>query len=180
MTEVKQKQTLPEFVVIITMLILFYFMFGNTIMRMFNTHKDKQIPCVNNQRQIVANIMMYADDHEGKLPESKTMWSDIKIDSKKLICSMDKTLNNGYLYNQRLSGINIKGVEEPETIFVTVDGSNNNNDNIYYSPADVQYRHSGQRAIVSYADGHVWMVEKTSANLPWDLPVKIKKEKQNP
>ena len=180
MTEIKQKQkqAIPEIVVIITMLLLFYFMFGNTIMKIFYTHKDKQIPCANNQRQIAASLMMYADDHEGILPESKTIWTNINIKSKYLKCNMAKLLSNGYLFNKKLSGINIKKVNEPETIFMTVDGISIQNDNIYYSQKDIQYRHS-ERVIASFADGHVEItISKTNAKLPWDLPVKIVGEKE--
>jgi prepilin-type processing-associated H-X9-DG protein len=40
----------------------------------------------------------------------------------------------------------------------------------------VQYRHY-DKAIASFADGHVSPVNKTDAKLPWDLPVKMVVEK---
>ncbi|MEI6520754.1 MAG: hypothetical protein WCO98_12065 [bacterium] len=82
----------------------------------------------------------------------------------------------GYLYNNKIAGVNITKIDDPTAIFATVDGETIYNGNIYYSASDVQYRHS-DNAMASFVDGHVAPISKTTAKLPWDLPVKMVVEK---
>lgn len=178
MTEIKQKPNIIfyEIVGIIIMLIIGWFIFGTTIIQFFGTHKDKQIICVNNQREIAISLQMFTDDHNGIYPESSSIWTDIKIDSDILICDKAKDLKNGYLYNNNLSGIMVKKIADPTEKLLTVDGENKLTEqrayyNVYYTPTDVRYRHGGQ-VIASYVDGHVEVVNKITEPESWDKPAK--------
>ncbi len=135
-----------------------------------------QLTCPNNQRQLAASLLMYAQDHDNKFPLTTTIWGDIKADSDILICpTTGKRLPNAYLYNKKLSGLNYDEIYDPAKIFATVDGETIYNSNTYYSKADVQYRHFDS-AIASFIDGHVESFKKNDAKLPWDLPVKMVEE----
>jgi hypothetical protein len=136
----------------------------------------RQTTCTSNHRQVAASLQMYAQDHKDMLPYTTTIWSDIHADPGVLVCPKAKRLTIGYLYNNKISGINVSKIAKPDTIFMTVDGKNDYGGNIYYSPANVQYRHDDY-TVASFADGHITGFNKTAANLPWDLPVKMVVEK---
>ncbi|MEI6520760.1 MAG: hypothetical protein WCO98_12095, partial [bacterium] len=102
-----------------------------------------------------------------------------------LICPNAKELKRGYLFNNNLSGINIKKITHPEKKMLTIDGNNfltpnRKYENIYYSPTDVQYRHfdkvkNQNYAIASFADGHIESVNKVTEPESWDKPIIEKK-----
>ncbi|HEX2952235.1 MAG TPA: DUF1559 domain-containing protein, partial [Armatimonadota bacterium] len=41
--------------------------------------KARQTQCMNNQKQIVTAIMMYAQEHDEKVPAEQTFWTDIDV-----------------------------------------------------------------------------------------------------
>ncbi len=123
--------------------------------------KARQTTCTSNQRQIVASMQMYAQDHEEILPGTATIWSDIKVDPGVLICpTKGKSIPNGYVYNNNQSGAALGAMKDPTTEFLIADGTANSifNTNIAYGGDDIDMRHSNQ-AIFSYADGHVAAVK---------------------
>ncbi|MEI6520752.1 MAG: hypothetical protein WCO98_12055 [bacterium] len=133
--------------------------------------------CVGHQKQIAAAIQMYMQDHYEILPLSNNIWVNINADPYVLTCpTAGKKIQNAYLYNNKLSGVNVGKMVDPTAIFLTVDGETIYNGNIYYSQADIRYRHSNS-ANASFADGHAGSISKTAAKLPWDLPVKMVVEK---
>jgi prepilin-type N-terminal cleavage/methylation domain-containing protein/prepilin-type processing-associated H-X9-DG protein len=115
--------------------------------------KARQTTCSSNQRQLVAAVQMYAQDHEETLPGSSTIWSDIKVDPGVLICpTAGKSMPVGYLYNTKIcADKSIGDVKDPDgmndiaAVYVTGDGE---------SSGAVAYRHSG-RVVASFLDGHV-------------------------
>jgi type II secretory pathway pseudopilin PulG len=136
--------------------------------------KARQTICVSNQRQIAIAVLMYAQDNKECLPKSSHIWTDINvnIDPEVLKCQTDKENDNGYVYNNKLSGVALGYISDPSAAFLTADGKtvkskNRTLDNIYYSPADIQYRHI-TKAVESFVDGHVEMVEKITEPESWD------------
>ncbi len=119
--------------------------------------KARQTTCTSNQRQIVASMQMFAQDHEETLPVTTSVWKDIAVDPGVLVCpSKGKSTPIGYDYNSFNSGASIGTFKDPTTEWLTCDGNVNTtlNANIAAVGSDIDMRHSGQ-AIISYADGHV-------------------------
>jgi prepilin-type N-terminal cleavage/methylation domain-containing protein/prepilin-type processing-associated H-X9-DG protein len=122
--------------------------------------KARQTTCSSNQRQIVASMQMYAQDHEETLPVTTSVWSDIDVDNAVLQCpSKGKNTPIGYSYNSFNGGVSIGTFNDPTAEWLTCDGNVNAtlNSNIAVIANDIDLRHSGQ-AIMSYVDGHVGQI----------------------
>ena len=48
--------------------------------------KARQTTCMNNQRQIIMSLSMYAQDHEETFPSASSVWRDINITTDSLYC----------------------------------------------------------------------------------------------
>ncbi len=121
--------------------------------------KARQTTCTSNQKQIAATILMYAQDHEESLPNSSTVWNDLKIDADALKCpTKGKKIINAYGYSNVVAGKSIGSMDDPTSVPLTSDTSNTLT-NVLRSGGDIDRPHSG-KAIASYMDGHV-----TSADL---------------
>ncbi len=128
--------------------------------------KARQTTCTSNQRQIVASIQMFAQDHEESLPDCASVWTGIKVDPGVLVCpTLGKSTPNGYVYNSKYADTSVGTMTDPTTCFVIADGAQVARtadplvDTLYpsiaYESMDVNFtRHSG-KTIVGYADGHV-------------------------
>ncbi len=114
--------------------------------------KARQSTCSSNQRQIVAAVQMYCQDHEETLPATSSVWNDINVDQKVLTCPSLSGNQKGYLYNQDCGSASIGSFVSPDQIMVTADSKDGKT---------VDPRHSGKH-IVSYLDGHV-----ATATLPF-------------
>ncbi len=121
--------------------------------------KARQTTCTSNQRQIMASVQMYAQDHDESFPRSDTFWSDLKVDPGVLKCpSADKTNPVSYAFMYGLAETSIGSMSDPTTVPVTCDAQGAVFTNMIVDPAEAQMRHSSQ-CIVSYADGHVGSVK---------------------
>ncbi len=132
--------------------------------------KARQSTCTSNQRQLAAPMAMYAQDHEETLPQSISVWQDIKVDPGILICpTAGKTLVNGYVYNYLNAGKSLGAIDNPMKSFLTFDGKTANAAgqpvNVATAGTDIDFRHSG-KCIASYADGHVSTAVTT--DMPFD------------
>jgi prepilin-type N-terminal cleavage/methylation domain-containing protein len=123
--------------------------------------KARQTQCVNNHKQIATAILMYAQDHDEKLPQSSSMWTDIDVPAKVLQCpTAGKTVANAYVYNNDLSGLALGANQSPVTTLMVADGQHTAGtpagtyDNILYSENDFSFRHSNT-IVSAYLDGHV-------------------------
>ncbi len=114
--------------------------------------KARQTTCSSNQRQIVASLQMYCQDHEETLPATSSVWNDISVDQKILTCPSLSGNQKGYLYNQDCGSASIGSFVSPDQIMVTADSKDGNT---------IDPRHSGKH-VVSYLDGHV-----ATATLPF-------------
>ncbi len=121
--------------------------------------KARQTTCSSNQRQIAASLQMYAQDHEEVLPNSETIWNDIKSDPGVLVCpSLGKSTPNGYGYNYWMAGQSIGSVSDTTAAILTVDCIVGKNNILLTGISDISARHSNA-AIISYLDGHVGVVQ---------------------
>jgi prepilin-type N-terminal cleavage/methylation domain-containing protein/prepilin-type processing-associated H-X9-DG protein len=121
--------------------------------------KARQVTCQSNQRQLAASIQMYAQDYGETLPGTTTIWNDINVDPGLLICpTKGKGTTIGYVYHGKAGNISlgeidkISGIAGVSEFVLTCDGTSN--DNIAYSVANADPRHSG-KVVASFADGHV-------------------------
>ncbi len=121
--------------------------------------KARQSTCTSNQRQLVASMQMFAQDHEEQLPSSVDVWSSIKVDPEILVCpTLGSSTPNGYVYNGAISETGLGSWPSPTEIFTTADGNitslSGGYKNLYVKPTDLDYRHTS-KFIMSYLDGHV-------------------------
>jgi prepilin-type processing-associated H-X9-DG protein len=134
-------------------------------------HKAGTTSCMSNQRTIMIAINMYAHDHADSLPPSADIWSISEFQSTTLKCPEDSKNNNGYLYNNNLSGVNLSDTNMILRMVTvdgeTVKGKKRTLHNIYYSPDDVRYRHDG-KAVAAFIDGHAEAIEKITEKESWD------------
>jgi prepilin-type processing-associated H-X9-DG protein len=123
--------------------------------------KARQTACLNNQRQIVTAILMYAQDHDETLPDAGGVWGQINLDKGTLICpTAGKRILNGYIFNSFFAGMALGEIYDPTGNLLIADGSHTATtapvtyDNVAYSSSDLAFRHS-KNVIAAFADGHV-------------------------
>ncbi|MHB0939487.1 MAG: type II secretion system protein [Armatimonadota bacterium] len=115
--------------------------------------------CISNQRQMAAALLMWAQDNDEMLPPADTIWQNLDLTPKILICpTAGKARRNGYVYNafvadKPLGDASFEGNEAH--IIVTADGSGVGN--IAVKRRDVDLRHNG-KAIAAFLDGHAQKV----------------------
>jgi prepilin-type N-terminal cleavage/methylation domain-containing protein/prepilin-type processing-associated H-X9-DG protein len=115
--------------------------------------KARVTTCSSNQRQIAASIQMYAQDHEEMLPNTSSIWSDIKVDPGVLVCpTKGKAMPNGYGYLQPIGGYSLGTFNDPTAIPIVADSSATNN--LINAASHADARHSG-KIIMAFVDGHV-------------------------
>jgi prepilin-type N-terminal cleavage/methylation domain-containing protein len=115
--------------------------------------KARMTACLNNQKQIVTAILMYAQDHDEMLPDKDSVWGAISLDKGVMICPTKGTKTaNGYGYNVYVAGKALGEIADPVNALITADSNNANNQISYGS--DIDKRHAGTKALCSYMDGH--------------------------
>jgi prepilin-type N-terminal cleavage/methylation domain-containing protein/prepilin-type processing-associated H-X9-DG protein len=107
--------------------------------------KARQTQCLNNQRQLVTGLLLYAQDHEELLPAAATVWDDVALPAKVLQCpTAGAKAARAYAYSPRCAGQALGDISSPSAAWATADGD-----------ADgFALRHSG-KPIASFVDGHV-------------------------
>ena len=121
--------------------------------------KARQTTCSSNQRQIVASLMMYVQDHDETFPNSTNIWQNVQVDPGVLVCpTLGKTTPNGYIFSAYLAGMTLGKINDPTTELVTADGPTLTSSGIpnvgqYLTDLDAS-RHTNQY-IGSMVDGHV-------------------------
>jgi prepilin-type N-terminal cleavage/methylation domain-containing protein/prepilin-type processing-associated H-X9-DG protein len=144
--------------------------------------KARQTTCLNNQKQLVTAALMYAQDHEETFPAAASVWGDLALDKKVLICpSAGAKVANGYVYSNRVAGQAQGDLDNPTGTALTADGSKKGAtldaglvppqptvDNVMYDGSELEFRHS-KKFIAGFVDGHV---EATlfAGLLAWDQP----------
>jgi prepilin-type N-terminal cleavage/methylation domain-containing protein/prepilin-type processing-associated H-X9-DG protein len=124
--------------------------------------KARQSTCISNQRQFCMAALMYAQDNDENLPNSASIWGDLNLSGKILICpTAGPSLPNSYVYNAALSGVplgNTTVIPDPTTTYLTGDGN---------PSGQIVTRHNG-KALASYVDGHV-AIYAPSATDTWSM-----------
>jgi len=115
--------------------------------------------CASNQKQIALAIQMYAQEHDGTMPQTVNFWSDIGTSGKILKCPSDNTkVINSYGQNSSINGLKIKKIDDPIETILTADASPDDGNILSIENGDP--RHGGY-IIVSYLDGHIGRLGST-------------------
>ena len=130
--------------------------------------KARQTTCLNNQRQIVAGILIYAQDNDELFPSTDKVWKVITLPQKALLCPDANGTINSYVFNGLLP-VGLANVTSPDSTLCTADGVHAATlatastfatyDNVAYAAADFNYRHMGN-LVASYCDGHVLLTNQ--------------------
>jgi len=123
--------------------------------------KARQTSCMNNQRQLCTNILMYVQDNDETFPAAGTVWQSLSLPAAMTVCPTkgNKTLN-GYVYNSALSSQALGTFTDPTGLLVTADGQHTGTvtpqtfPNVAYGSSDYDLRHINMM-ISSFVDGHV-------------------------
>lgn len=115
--------------------------------------KSYQTTCLNNIRQLVVGVQMYAEENGGYLPSVANWKTSVGTVDKKIF-QCPTSGKDSYVYNAALSGKKVGDIASPETT------------PIIWCTAD----HTKSR-IVGYVDGHVGMVRvpDLSETVPFGL-----------
>lgn len=124
--------------------------------------KAKETICMTNQRYLSRAMLLYAEDHDQKLP-SKNDWSDLILpycsDKKLFHCPSSTSKANGgakttdYAYNMHCSQLKIVKVNMPSITPMIFD-SKNSKWNQSGGDELVACRH-GNKTVMAFMDGHV-------------------------
>jgi prepilin-type N-terminal cleavage/methylation domain-containing protein/prepilin-type processing-associated H-X9-DG protein len=132
--------------------------------------KARQTACLNNQRQMVTAINIFAQDHDDALPASQSVWGDLDLPAGVLVCpTAGKKQANGYVFNDAWGGVSLGEIIAPASAGLVADGNTTPSGtgpdryaNIAYATKDFVLRHT-DKLIVGYADGHVALTKDTPA-----------------
>ncbi len=153
--ESKQGFTLIELLVVIAIIAILAAILFPVFARA--REKARQTTCTSNQKQIIATLQMYIQDHEETLPTTATVWSGTSLDPGVLICpTKGKNTVNGYGFNSYLGGQSIGDFQSPADTLTIADSIGDNNMLVIQSDAD--FRHSNS-LVAAYLDGHVTTVK---------------------
>jgi prepilin-type N-terminal cleavage/methylation domain-containing protein/prepilin-type processing-associated H-X9-DG protein len=136
--------------------------------------KARQTTCQSNQRQLVAGILMWSQDHDEKLPKFGE-WQSISSDQKAFDCPSTSQIGNDYFYfgasrngnEGMLSSLVLGDIDTPHETPVITDNKPgtpiyvDSGTNDYIRLSDVtnkmDVRHSNS-CIAAWLDGHVTTV----------------------
>ena len=115
--------------------------------------KGRQATCLSNQHQINVAIGVWSQDHHDTFPSAGSIWNDIKISRRILLCpSKPRQAPVGYVYSTFIADKPESLVTEPIEEIVTADGANASHQ--FAEPGDIDFRHNNA-FLASYVDGHV-------------------------
>lgn len=114
---------------------------------------DDNSNCMDNQRRIITAILIYAQDHEGKIPTSDIVWKNLKIAPALLNCPKAPRLSNGYGLNQTIAGQSMYDIQDKPHALVIADCGTGSG--MLTSMNDVDTRRHDNGYIAAFADSHV-------------------------
>ena len=128
--------------------------------------KARQSTCMNNQRQILTAIHIYAQDNDDMLPPADSVWPKITLMGKVLQCPTAGTkVVNAYVYDNGVAGMPLGSFQNPSGDVACGDGQHTAGngtvttyDNVAYTGLDYTARHAN-RLIAGYLDGHVALTQ---------------------
>ena len=130
--------------------------------------KARQTTCTSNQKQIALAILMAVQENDETYPVSSEMWSSIGVSGKVLQCpTAGQSIANAYAYNSNLSGRGYGEFPDVVNVMMTCDALIDDNIITRETVAGIARRHT-DKAIVSYADGHVSMPNTPIVGFIWE------------
>ena len=121
--------------------------------------RARQTLCASNIRQITLGIQLYQQEHAQRFPDKQTIWQEINLAPKALICpSADQDSGVTYGYNAWLSGRTLGAAGMPAAQQLVLVSDSESADNLLLTGADAEPRHL-EKANVGYADGHMAATE---------------------
>ena len=166
----KQGFTLIELLVVIAIIAILAAILFPVFARA--REKARQSACLNNQRQIVTALQIYAQDNDEFYPAESNVWPSLTLSPKVLVCPTYTKALNGYVYNSGLSGTAVGAIVRPDLMIATGDGIHAPTatpsvtyGNVAYSLTDYDFRHQNM-IIASYVDGHVGLTNQISTGGP--------------
>ena len=134
--------------------------------------KAQSIQCMNNVKQLALAAMIYANDHDGRMPEAQKWCDQLQpnLGSRGvLLCPAGNQSDRcHYAFNAELSGAELNRIGSPAqtVLFVESAGGWNKSGG---AELLVQPRRHGQAVVVGFADGHVEVVVSAARlnNLRW-------------
>jgi len=150
-----------EFLAVIAVIVLLaVLLFPGVIPK--GRQKAYEKTCINNQRQIAQTIRIYAQDNGNRYPLAHGAWEALNIPPGTLTCpTAGVKVVNGYGYSYGLNGrfINDKDFgNDPSKVPFTADAVESCN-NILMKPGDVSRLHTDSKVVMSFADGHVALID---------------------
>jgi prepilin-type N-terminal cleavage/methylation domain-containing protein len=124
--------------------------------------KARQTSCLNNQRQIVTLLQLYAQDHDEILPAATTAWGTEGLTAALQRCPSTRPKAVGYGYNAYLGGVALGDISAPESCPVTLDATT---PTLTDFRTQLEARHS-KGVILSCVDGHVVQVSLAGTTNP--------------
>ena len=132
--------------------------------------------CASNQKLIAWEIIMYAQEHDEKLPSTTDFWDIATTNGtnlKILKCPKDnKKVQNSYGHNSSINGLKLENIDDPATVYLTADvlpGSNN-----ILSIGNGNPRHKNGGILASHLDGHACYLKGSPASFVY-MPNKLTK-----
>ena len=134
--------------------------------------KARQTSCMNNQRQIAAALLLYAQDNDEMLPDAATAWQKMGLPAQVFVCpTLGNKVPNGYVISSGIVSQALGTFTDPTSMMMTADGAHAATNatvpptynNVAYSAADYSLRHTN-RLVASFVDGHVSLSTLTGAS----------------
>lgn len=123
--------------------------------------KARQTKCLGNLQQMATALLLWAQDHDERLPTGGTVWDNLALPAACLRCPTAPQVAHGYVYNSLVAGKSLGDLNNPVTKVLTADG--NNATHLASCGTECEPRHLGKLGL-SFADGHVeigsWPIEK--------------------
>jgi hypothetical protein len=135
--------------------------------------KAQQANCLSNVRQLSLGVLMFAEDHQGKLPNADR-WADEIMpyvhDKNVFRCPVqrEKDAISGYAFNRALSGRNTAEIGNPADMVVIFESDQGWNASGDISALPAEPRHN-RGEDYGFVDGHAkWVARDNAASLVWD------------
>jgi prepilin-type N-terminal cleavage/methylation domain-containing protein/prepilin-type processing-associated H-X9-DG protein len=123
--------------------------------------KARQSTCLNNQRQLMTSVLMYAQEHDDTLPDASQIWSGLSLPAGTLACpTAGKQI--GYAFNLSAAAIALGELTDVKDVVLSADSETS--DHLMLTKEDLDARHK-KGVICGYADGHVSYVRPAPLSL---------------
>jgi prepilin-type processing-associated H-X9-DG protein len=122
--------------------------------------RAQNIQCMNHVKQLAVSVMLYANDHDGRLPDADHWCDQVQVylsntSQSVLLCPAgDQSDRCHYAFNAKLSNAELNRIGSPAQTVLFVDSGTGWNKSGGPELFSEKPRHGTQR-IVGFVDGHV-------------------------